>query len=160
MACNNSILPLIKPAVKVCEIGIRRGDSTLEFLKLGCFVYMIDPWEDYPEYDEKNYDYLSDYSITLERIKGFEGRYQIFRKKSEDAVDEIPDDLDLVYIDGNHAYDFVKEDIVNYWPKIKEGGWLTGDDYGESGVSEAVNEFAEKNKLKIQIFAGNWAIQK
>lgn len=160
MSCSNTILHLI-PQYKVCEIGIRRGDSTVDFLKRGCFVYMIDPWEDYPEYDEKNYDYSSDYQKTLGEIKFWDGHYQIFREKSSDCVNEIPDDLDLIYIDGNHIYNFVKEDIANYWPKIKQGGWLTGDDYSMSGVNDAVNEFIKKNSyLKLQIFNNNWAIQK
>lgn len=107
MACNNSILPLVKPNFKVCEIGCK-----------------------------------------------------IIKKKSEDALHDVPNNLDLVYIDGNHTYPFVQRDIANYWPKIKVGGWLTGDDYYESGVNQAVNEFVEKNGLKLQVLAGNWAIQR
>lgn len=91
MSCNNSILHLVRSNIKVCEIGIRRGDSALEFLKAGCFVYMVDPWEDYPEYDEKNYNYPSDYLITQEIIKDFGGKYQIIKKKSDDALNDIPD---------------------------------------------------------------------
>ena len=159
MSCNNSILHLI-PQFKVCEIGVRRGDSTLEFLKRGCFVFAIDPWEDYSDYNEKNYDYDSDYKETMEKIKDFKS-YQIIRKKSDDALLDVPDDLDLVYIDGNHQYEFVKNDIDNYWEKLKSGGFLTGDDYSMQGPQDAVNDFLKNNpNLRMELFQNNWVIRK
>ena len=47
---------------------------------------------------------------------------------SEDAVDDIPEKLDFVYIDGNHAYEYVKKDIGLYYPKLKKGGVIGGHD--------------------------------
>lgn len=162
ISCCNSILHLVanKDAnFLVCEIGVREGLSSVNFLRGGCFLYMIDPWIDYPEYSEKFYanKYEEIYNTTLAKVAPFEGRYKIIRKKSDDAVNDIPQ-VDLVYIDGNHALDFVKRDIENYWPKVKSGGYLTGDDYGQ--VQAVVNEFVKSNGLKLELFSNNWVIKK
>jgi hypothetical protein len=37
--------------------------------------------------------------------------------------------LDFIYIDANHSYDFVKEDLELWYPKVKPGGWVMGHDY-------------------------------
>ena len=37
--------------------------------------------------------------------------------------------LDFIYIDANHAYDFVVEDINLWFPKLKKGGIFSGHDY-------------------------------
>lgn len=162
MSCCNSILHLVEAKdenFSVCEIGVREGRSSVDFLEKGCFLYMIDPWIDYPEYAEKHYvgRYEEIYQATLEAVAPFEGKYKIIRKKSDDAVNDIPQ-VDLVWIDGNHALDFVKRDMENYWPKVKQDGWLTGDDYRE--VCPAVDEFCKNNNLKLELFGNNWAIKK
>ncbi|MES2199322.1 MAG: class I SAM-dependent methyltransferase [Chlamydiota bacterium] len=50
-----------------------------------------------------------------------------------------------MFIDGNHDYDFVKEDIKLWLPKVRAGGILAGHDYDPegkefSGVKRAVDE--------------------
>jgi hypothetical protein len=51
--------------------------------------------------------------------------------------------IDWVHLDARHEYEPVKADIQAWSPKIKVGGWLSGDDYDEmkwAGVVRAVNE--------------------
>ena len=50
--------------------------------------------------------------------------------------------LDVVFIDLNHTYEAVKEDIKLWLPKVKKGGYIAGDDYHEhwKGVIQAVDE--------------------
>jgi|ETNvirenome_6_85_1030632.scaffolds.fasta_scaffold08475_2 hypothetical protein len=61
--------------------------------------------------------------------------------------------MDFVYIDGDHSYEAVKQDIADWWPKIKQGGILAGHDYNDTnqGTIDAVNEFAEQNSLNLKI---------
>jgi hypothetical protein len=47
---------------------------------------------------------------------------------------------DLIYIDGSHEYEDVKDDIKNYLPLLNKEGIMFGDDYGWAGVHKAVNE--------------------
>lgn len=59
--------------------------------------------------------------------------------------------LDVVYIDGNHSYESVSEDLELWYDKIKRGGFLCGHDYSKSftSVLYAVEHFVQRNKLKI-----------
>ncbi len=59
-----------------------------------------------------------DYDCTL--IKGW----------SSDIVKDFEDNsLDFVFIDGNHALEYVIEDIAKWSPKVREGGIISGHDY-------------------------------
>ena len=56
-------------------------------------------------------------------------------------------EIDMVYIDGDHAYESVKEDIELWVPWVKRNGFIAFHDYGTPhtpGVVEAVDEFVEK----------------
>jgi hypothetical protein len=81
---------------------------------------------------------------------------------SVDAAEDIPDNLDFVYIDGNHKYEFVKQDIEAYYPKIKIGGVIGGHDIdngtcpNHSGLTKAVLEFVIKHNLELQIGGNDW----
>ncbi len=57
------------------------------------------------------------------------------------------DSLDFVFIDGAHDYQSVKEDIKHWYPKVKEGGYIAGDDYVWPDVNRAVNEFFDINRI-------------
>lgn len=51
--------------------------------------------------------------------------------------------LEWVHLDARHDYASVKADIEAWLPKVKAGGWLSGDDYDEQKwpeVVKAVNE--------------------
>jgi hypothetical protein len=39
--------------------------------------------------------------------------------------------VDWVHLDARHDYDSVTKDIQAWLPKIRRGGWLSGDDYDE-----------------------------
>ena len=69
---------------------------------------------------------------------------------------------DLIYIDGGHDYRDVKSDIDAYWPLVRPGGVLLGDDYhaGGPGVIRAADEFAATAGLRLVPLAGKWMVLK
>ena len=50
--------------------------------------------------------------------------------------------MDIVFLDADHKYKSVKEDIEAWYPKVRKGGILSGHDfrYTEWGVIKAVTE--------------------
>jgi len=63
------------------------------------------------------------------RILGVE-EYVNFITCDEKYAHRLYDDnsLKFVWIDGDHGKDIVYNDLVNFWPKIKIGGTIGGDD--------------------------------
>ena len=55
--------------------------------------------------------------------------------------------VDFVFVDADHRYEFVKADILNWLPKIKERGWIAGHDYNQQ-VEQAVNEIFKPNQIE------------
>lgn len=40
--------------------------------------------------------------------------------------------ISFLYLDTTHAYNDTKEELALWWPKVKRGGWLCGDDYNDA----------------------------
>jgi predicted O-methyltransferase YrrM len=74
----------------------------------------------------------------------YAGRVWVLKERSVMAARMVEDGiLDWVFIDGNHTYKHTKADIYAWWPKLRVGGILTGDDYQNKlgyGVIKAVDE--------------------
>lgn len=78
---------------------------------------------------------------TLERnLAPVSDHVRVLQANSVEAAAEFADQsLDLVFLDGSHDCDSVKADIAAWWPKVRPGGVLGGDDARWPGVQEAVN---------------------
>lgn len=157
MDCHD-VIPLVNPGDIVCEIGCRTGISTEGFLKKGARVYTVDPWMKYDGYNEHVSE--DQYKAAVARLSSWGDQVTILRMMSSDAVPSIPM-CDLVWIDGNHEYEYVCEDIRLYWEKVKDGGYLSGDDYRtHSGVTRAVNHCIQENELELELGNRSWIIKK
>ena len=82
--------------------------------------------------------------------------YTLMVAFGHDAAKWIADgSLDFVFIDGNHQYEPVKEDIADWAPKVRQGGIVSGHDYydfksGRGGVVQAVDEYAAEHGYTVQ----------
>ena len=165
----------IKPKVGA-EIGILAGNMTTKVLQqIPSIVkyYAIDPWEWYPSYmkslradsnfvknmikskDTPQEKFDEKFEIFKQKTIQFQNKIKILKMYSKEASEHIEDkSLDFLFIDGNHGYEYVKEDIELYSPKIKRGCLIGGHDYGHvvGGVKEAVNEIFESEEI---ILGGN-----
>ena len=55
-------------------------------------------------------------------------RAAILRLTSEKAADLFAEDtLDFCYIDAQHDFLSVMQDITRWWPKVRSGGIIAGD---------------------------------
>ena len=137
------------------EIGTDHGQYAQELcmgipeLKLTC----VDPWVAYTEGEEvkTQSDVNLIFSQALERLKPY--NCKLMRMTSMEAVIFVPSNsLDFVFIDGNHSYEYVYEDIIEWTKKVKPGGIVAGHDYTinqerKYGVIEAVNKYVEENNI-------------
>lgn len=77
-----------------------------------------------------------------------------FINKSSYEASKLFDDkyFDLIFIDANHNYEYVKEDILSWLPKLKNNGIISGHDYDWVGVRKAVDEIIKSAKIKNRIW--------
>jgi hypothetical protein len=145
---------------KGCEVGVQLGRnadvmlSTIPNLQLT----LVDP---YAVYEYKNLR-------RRNRWKWHQPEMDSYRRKavkrlarfdvvwlmlpSAAASLYVPDEaLDFVYIDGNHGYDFIMQDIILWAPKVRSGGVISGHDYGISAVRRAVTMYAGHHQLEISV---------
>jgi len=143
---------------KMVEVGSFQGESTTIFALFlpKTQIYAVDPLES--GYDPTDIAALQDmdniqHNFTV-RTSKFLNITQV-KLKSIDAVNKFVDsNLDLVYIDGDHRYEAVKQDILKWKPKIKSGGYVSGHDYGREDINKAI---AETIGTPDQIFVdGSW----
>ncbi len=156
---------LIRPGAIGAEIGVERGKFAYHVLlqKAPARLVLIDPWlyglshldgEFDPE-KQRERDLL--YQQVVEDFSPFKN-VEILRMKSHDAAALFPDEyFDYVYIDGEHSYPGVMLDLIDYYPKVKPGGLLIGDDYGWTGVAPAVQDFIKLNKEKCLFMNEFWS---
>lgn len=112
-------------------------------------LYMVDSWANYPNY--RVMDYESYYRAAMNRTDFAKDRRIVLRGLSEEMASHCVEPLDFVFIDANHSYDFVKQDLELWYPKVKEGGLVSGHDWQMNGVVQAVQEFAGKIGKDIEI---------
>lgn len=142
------------PSGKVVEIGTHRRKST-------CFL---------AELIRASIKTITFVSIDIyKRVGSYEELTAAFREKEllqyvsllnmqSNAASTLFEDksLDMVFIDRRHDYPALSEDLEKWFPKVRDGGILAGDDYttshkAERGVRKAVDEFAAAHSLHIQV---------
>lgn len=143
------------------EIGVFDGYFSEHLLKTipNLHLHAVDAWQVYNGYRDHKFQRNMDAAFVRaqERFAPFAGKVMITRKFSMDAVKGFGDGtLDFVYIDGNHEYKFVKEDIEQWTKKVRIGGIVAGDDYyltphGNVGVLKAVDEYVRNNNYILHI---------
>jgi len=169
------------------EIGTHSGDFAQHILSCSSNskLYCIDPYISYNEYDDAINNITGDklYFDTRNKLKSLYGDRVIFiRKFSEEAVNDIPDEIDFLYIDGNHRYKYVQKDLELYYQKVKKNCYIIGDDavdsddknrnengdvlitwcpgcYGHYGVIKAFREFCISKQLSGNIIGNQYQIK-
>ena len=156
------------------EIGVFTGDFSSELLRTwrGERLYLVDPWRSMDDYiDDLNHHNMDDaYHTMLRNIQPYQDRAVVCRATSLEAVVTFADEsLDFAYIDANHEYGHIMQDMDVWYPKIKKGGILCGHDF-TTHVSEfliiqgeaAVTDWGMKNNVSDVLVAdcSSWFIRK
>lgn len=101
---------------------------------------------------QDQFDLLHEW-IENVRLKPYEDRVELIRKPSIVAANQFMRTVDCVFIDADHRYDAVLQDLRAWYPKIKsKGGILCGDDYWMDSVKKAVHEFVQERKLTLHFW--------
>lgn len=144
------------PLVAV-EVGTAEGYFSADLLRLGIEkLYSVDVWQTIKnqkgdasqpqEWHDKNLD------AAVKRVKEFGARSMFIKGLSVEATKIVSDNsLGLVYLDADHSYEGVMNDLNAWFPKLVKGGIMASHDYAmsEYGVRQAFEEFTKINASQV-----------
>jgi hypothetical protein len=148
------------------EIGVSTGRYSkalcqrIPNLNLSC----IDPWlayYDYIEHHDAKGQVILDSNLekAKERLAAYDCKF--IRAYSMDAVKDFKDEsLDFVFIDGNHSFEYVINDIAEWSKKVRIGGIISGHDYWNSidtkPWAEVVNSYERMRLCQVKDAVDGW----
>jgi len=141
---------LIEDGGNILDVGTCEGGSAFA-LAIGSYpsvnIYTIDP--------TPNPRFL-DHRLNL----GFVEKVRLIQKKSQDADWNLP--IDLIFHDGLHTYEGVREDIEKYLPFLKKGNLCLFHDYTlyNNTIGKAINEGEGKHYKKLSVIDNIYIAEK
>jgi len=160
-----------KSVNSILEIGTHKGifaKELYDYFKPKKMT-LVDPWRYETEHiyqkswfggSEMVFIGQSNQDKIYENVKNIfkkqinEATIKIFRGNSDEFFKSNDVYFDLIYIDGNHLYNFVKSDLINSIKFINQNGLIVCDDYNsvgwwKNGVTKAVDEITISNNIKL-----------
>ena len=155
----------------ILEIGTHKGEFSRKLYDnfKPKKLILVDPWKYETDYvyqnswyggsemhiigqTRQNNYYDKVLNIFNEEIKS--NTVEIWKMNSNEAFKKNKIKFDLIYIDGNHLYEFVLKDILNSINCLNKNGIIVCDDFNskgwwDDGVTKAVNKTLEKKKLQF-----------
>jgi predicted O-methyltransferase YrrM len=158
-----------------CEVGVDRGHTTIGLLETfpTLFLHAVDPWcsggnhTTMPRDDEELLQARKEFFDSA--VKWLGQRLRVHEVDSVKATSNVANSsMDFIFIDACHLYEYVKQDLELWFPKVTPGGLVSGHDYqsagdrrGLFGVKRAVDEWCGKNGYKVNVAPGSvwWFIK-
>lgn len=149
------------------EIGAFIGGGTyklsklLQKLKIGKKIYVIDTFS--LSLDDHTCKQKNETLKSHKRIMENKEQYEVFKKVTKDCENIIAlvgdskkvilpcERIAFAYIDGNHSYEYVKNDFYLIWDKLVPNGIIAFHDYNfdQPGTIEAIHELIGEQSNKI-----------
>jgi len=140
------------------EIGVQNGYFSRQILSTwDGHLTLVDAWQQLDNYQDisnvSDQQHNLAYQNTIYNTANFSGRCRIVKGLSPEISSSFIDqEFDLIYLDANHSYEAVIQDISYWIKKVKAGGCISGHDYlngklsaGDFGVEMAVRDFFKKD---------------
>jgi hypothetical protein len=161
LSTREDMINLLPKNISIAEIGIFKGDfskiifNTIQPYKL----YLVDVFSGIIGSGDKNGENFEFINLaeSFDHLANFFKQYesvQLVKSYSDQFLQSLPDEsLDAIYIDADHSYLAVKNDLEWSRKKVKKGGFIMGHDYNMEmfpSVVQAVGEFCVKYSLEIK----------
>jgi hypothetical protein len=151
----------LRPSI-IVEVGVWKGGSVITLaskmreLNIDGVVVAVDTWlgawdhwtnEEWFEHLNFNNGYPSLYhtfaaNVLEEGLQDYVLPIPLDSTNAANVLRHHDVQPDVVHIDGGHDYNAVMSDLGEWWPMIKSGGVLIGDDYPDwPGVKAAFDDF-------------------
>jgi predicted O-methyltransferase YrrM len=163
---GEKILDLVdqhRPLVTV-ELGTWKGASAIALARLvrtwGGVIYCIDTWAGQVNGSKAGTipgkpAMLVECATNL-LAAGVAPAVRLIPTRTDAAASLWSIPIDFLYVDADHAKPSVRSDLDLWWPHLKVGGLVAGDDYDNPmypGVREAWDEFEQAQGQRFERFA-------
>ena len=148
----------------MAEVGVCHGTTSADLLRRfpQLTMWLVDDYQAYMRFSfERQLQHLQ---TALKATEAYRKRRKFLIMHSVEAAKLVPDhSLDLVFIDGDHAYEPVRADLAAWWPKLETRySVICGHDYCDEypGVKKAVDEWAHDIDRTLSFLPGTvwWTI--
>lgn len=156
---RNELLKLLEKDLIIAELGVFEGDFS-KIINDICSpkkLYLVDLFKGYfgsGDKDGRNYHYvqLEDEMNKLKEYFKNDENIEIIQNSTIEFLNTLEDNsLDMVYIDADHSYNSVLNDLKLSYKKVKTNGYICGHDYvPNTDAEKAVNKFCEEYNLTIK----------
>ncbi len=121
----------------VLEVGVWKGDFAKQMLQECEAIeryYLLDPWAHLPDWNKplnvERETFDRAYEEAMQKTAFAAAKIVVLRGRTKEVIGSVPDgSLDFAYIDGDHTLRGITIDLIKVLPKIKEGGFIGGDDF-------------------------------
>uniref|UniRef100_A0A6C0LX61 Methyltransferase n=1 Tax=viral metagenome TaxID=1070528 RepID=A0A6C0LX61_9ZZZZ len=170
---ENYIKNNVKEGGVIVEIGVHGGGSLLKTADLlinkNIKLFGIDCWENIEKIGINGIPnnfwtksslnkflnlHKENYTNLINIINHYDYKFmKLIKGFSTGVVNKFNNNsIDAIYIDGDHSYEGVKNDLDLYYPKVKKGGLILLDDYTNIlSVKKAVDDFCNKKNIRGEI---------
>ncbi len=156
---------------KGVEIGVDRGQYSEVLCKANpkAQIFSVDPWRSeayepggWVDEEQKFFDDIR--KQAEEKLAPYKN-CTIVPKTSVEAMKDFKDDsVDFVYIDGNHDFPSVIQDLHGWKKKLRPGGILSGHDYAYftpskfNHVKKALESYTRSYRMIPFFVAGSFNV--
>jgi predicted O-methyltransferase YrrM len=141
---------------KGVEIGSYKGQYAETLMRAipDLDLTAVDAWTVYKGYKDYGNNDLETVAYEEAKVRSERSGFKILRAWSLDAVKEFEDEsLDFVFIDANHDFRHVTDDVDEWSKKVRKGGIVSGHDFFRNhhkgfGVREAIPAYCSAYDIK------------
>ncbi len=148
--------------MKWAELGVFIGDFSKAIYEY-CDPIQLDLVDIFPNFacsgdkDGNNIVHRNLSSIPSELSNYFnDNKVRIYKMTTSEYLTSRSEKIDCVYIDADHSYHSVKNDLLLSYDVVSKNGLICGHDYCKikyPGVVQAVSEFCQEKKLNIEFIS-------
>lgn len=145
----------LPPGGTAAEIGSYHGASSCclaaGIRSRGGKVWCIDTWMN----DAVSDGHADVFPLWQRHTALLADAIQTARGYSHEVAGRIPDELALLFVDGDHSYEGVKRDLLLYLPKLRKDGILVMHDWSHDAVRRAVRELVHPHECARLVLLPN-----
>jgi len=159
---REELLNILPKNLEWIELGVFLGEFSKEIYKI-CSpskLYLVDLFPNMMTSGDKDGNNIRSLNISLvpNELSNYfnDDNVIVIKSRTTDFIKELITKnkiVDVVYIDADHSYEAVKQDLNLSYEIVKKGGFICGHDYTNHmfpGVVRAVNEFCLEKELSIK----------